>query len=287
MFVSVQGQTVVAEVDGQGQQQVQVQELLLPATLKPEEGLEVWRIWAQRKNAELEKSDKNKLAPIGRKCICTMFIIMLKLYFVNSLLPFHLSTQSLVCLCFRTPGSAFPGGLGVMCSCWALHGSLFDDNRGPGNGRGVLWVWCSLLCFSVHTKSKFTQTTNTQSQRSTSIPSLLVLGLNVETLMDPTCSAVLSSQYLFDNGRVDDVFSDQYYTRFAHSLHQILEPWRPSIHPLGKNKKMFIKPRRELQCVFFLSTSCFMNTFLSQIQCAVVNAQSYCVKISASILAQR
>lgn len=67
VFLSVQGQTVVAEVDGQGQQQVQVQELLLPTTLKPEEGLEVWQLWAQRKNAELEKSDKNKLAPIGRK----------------------------------------------------------------------------------------------------------------------------------------------------------------------------------------------------------------------------
>lgn len=67
--VCLQGQTVVAEVDGQGQQQVQVQELLLPTTLKPEEGLEVWQLWAQRKNAELEKSDKNKLAPIGRKFI--------------------------------------------------------------------------------------------------------------------------------------------------------------------------------------------------------------------------
>lgn len=42
---------------------------------------------------------------------------------------------------------------------------------------------------------------------------------------------------MFDNGRVDDVFSDQYYTRFAHSLHQILEPWRPSIHPLGMYKR--------------------------------------------------
>lgn len=110
MFVSVQGQTVVAEVDSQGQQQVQ--ELLLPATLKPEEGLDVWRVWAQRKNAELDKSDKNKLAPIGRKCIYTMFIIMLK----EATYSF-LSIQSLACLCFRTPGTAFPGGLSVMCSC--------------------------------------------------------------------------------------------------------------------------------------------------------------------------
>lgn len=57
----------VTEVDGHGQHQVQVQELLLPASLKPEEGLEVWRLWAQRKNAELDKEEKNKLAPIGRK----------------------------------------------------------------------------------------------------------------------------------------------------------------------------------------------------------------------------
>lgn len=82
MFLSVQGQTVVAEVDGQGQQQVHVQELLLPATLKPEEGLDVWRLWAQRKNAELDKSDKNKLAPIGRKCKHILFIIVLKQYIV-------------------------------------------------------------------------------------------------------------------------------------------------------------------------------------------------------------
>lgn len=79
MLVFVQGQTVsVAEVDAQGQQQVQVQELLLPATLKPEEGLEVWRLWAQRKNTELDKGDKNKLAPIGRKCVSTVYIVMLK-----------------------------------------------------------------------------------------------------------------------------------------------------------------------------------------------------------------
>jgi len=64
-----QGQTIaVTEVDGQVQQQVQVQELLLPATLKADEGLEVWRLWAQRKNAEMDKAAANKLAPIGREC---------------------------------------------------------------------------------------------------------------------------------------------------------------------------------------------------------------------------
>ncbi|XP_072276712.1 transcriptional regulator QRICH1 isoform X4 [Pyxicephalus adspersus] len=42
-------------------------ELMLPNTLKPEEGLEVWKNWAQTKNAELEKDSRNRLAPIGRR----------------------------------------------------------------------------------------------------------------------------------------------------------------------------------------------------------------------------
>ena len=71
LCVFLQGQTIsVTEVDGQGQHQVQVQELLLPASLKPEEGWEVWRLWAQRKNAEMDKAEANKLAPIGRECPC-------------------------------------------------------------------------------------------------------------------------------------------------------------------------------------------------------------------------
>lgn len=41
-------------------------EILVPVCLKPDEGLEVWRLWAQRKNAELNKQEKIKLAPIGR-----------------------------------------------------------------------------------------------------------------------------------------------------------------------------------------------------------------------------
>lgn len=68
-----------------------------------------------------------------------------------------------ICVCLRTPGTAFPGGLGVMCSRWALHGSVFDDNRGSGAGRGVLRGRCSLLCISMHTKSKFTLHTNALS----------------------------------------------------------------------------------------------------------------------------
>lgn len=42
-------------------------EILVPVCLKPDEGLEVWRLWAKRKNTELNKQEKTKLAPIGRK----------------------------------------------------------------------------------------------------------------------------------------------------------------------------------------------------------------------------
>uniref|UniRef100_I3KKY0 Glutamine rich 1 n=1 Tax=Oreochromis niloticus TaxID=8128 RepID=I3KKY0_ORENI len=137
------------------QQQVQVQELLLPATLKPEEGLEVWRLWAQRKNAELDKSDKNKLAPIGRQA----------LRFQEDLVSCAVAE-----LCM---------GLSLMTTeARGLEGESYEAD--------VLYY--VFLCIQ---------------------------------------------KYMFDNGRVDDIFSDQYYTRFAQSLHQILEPWRPSVHPLG------------------------------------------------------
>uniref|UniRef100_A0A3B4AG48 Uncharacterized protein n=1 Tax=Periophthalmus magnuspinnatus TaxID=409849 RepID=A0A3B4AG48_9GOBI len=155
--LQVLGQTVaVAEVDGQGQQQVHVQELLLPATLKPEEGLEVWRLWAQRKNADLDKSDKNKLAPIGRRQA---------LRFQEDLVSCAVAELCLG-LCYMTTEAR------------GLEGESYEAD--------VLYY--IFLCMQ---------------------------------------------KYLFDNGRVDDIFSDQYYTRFAQSLHHILEPWRPSVHPLG------------------------------------------------------
>ncbi|XP_061591879.1 transcriptional regulator QRICH1-like isoform X3 [Cololabis saira] len=154
--VITQGQTVVAEVDGQVQQQVQVQELLLPATLKPEEGLDVWRLWAQRKNVELDKSDQNKLAPIGRRQA---------LRFQEDLVSCAVAE-----LCM---------GLSMMTTqARGLEGESYEAD--------VLYY--VFLCIQ---------------------------------------------KYLFDNGRVDDIFSDQYYTRFTQTLHQIVEPWRPSVHPLG------------------------------------------------------
>lgn len=153
----LQGQTVaVAEVDGQGQQQVQVQELLLPATLKPEEGLEVWRLWAQRKNDELEKSDSNMLAPIGRRQA---------LRFQEDLVSCAVA-ELCMGLCYMTTEAR------------GLEGESYEAD--------VLYY--IFLCMQ---------------------------------------------KYLFDNGRVDDIFSDQYYTRFAQSLYHILEPWSPSVHPLG------------------------------------------------------
>ncbi|XP_011612149.1 glutamine-rich protein 1 isoform X2 [Takifugu rubripes] len=42
-------------------------EILVPDCLKPEEGLEVWCLWARRKNEELEQQGNTKLAPIGRR----------------------------------------------------------------------------------------------------------------------------------------------------------------------------------------------------------------------------
>lgn len=60
-----QTQTVqLAEVETQPQAPPT---LLLPNSLKPEEGLEVWRLWAQSKNADLEKDGQSRLAPIGRE----------------------------------------------------------------------------------------------------------------------------------------------------------------------------------------------------------------------------
>uniref|UniRef100_A0A3P8X6H9 Glutamine rich 1 n=1 Tax=Cynoglossus semilaevis TaxID=244447 RepID=A0A3P8X6H9_CYNSE len=144
------------EVDGQVQQQVQVQELLLPATLKPEEGLEVWRLWAQKKNAELDKAENNKLAPIGRRQV---------LRFQEDLVSCAVAE-----LCV---------GLSLMTTeARGLQEETFDAD--------VLYYVFRCI-----------------------------------------------QKYLFDNGRVDDIFSDQYYTRFAHSLYQILEPWTPSVHSLG------------------------------------------------------
>ncbi|XP_028262372.1 transcriptional regulator QRICH1 [Parambassis ranga] len=131
-------------------------EILVPVSLKPEEGLEVWRLWAKRKNAELNKQEKTKLAPIGRRQ---------PLRFQEDLVSSAVAELNL--------------GLSLMTH--EARGSE-EEQFAPD----VLYY--VFLCIQ---------------------------------------------KYLSENGRVDDIFSDPYYTRFCESLHRILFDWKPSIHPLG------------------------------------------------------
>ncbi|XP_051531996.1 transcriptional regulator QRICH1-like [Myxocyprinus asiaticus] len=131
-------------------------EMVLPNTLNPEEGLEVWRLWVQRKNAELDKNDQNKLAPIGRRQ---------PLRFQDDLVSSSVGELNLA-LSLMTQEAR------------GLEGEPFEPDS-------LYYVY---LCIQ---------------------------------------------KYMFENGRVDDIFSDQYYGRFCQCLHKILEEWRPSVHPLG------------------------------------------------------
>ncbi|XP_045931743.1 transcriptional regulator QRICH1-like isoform X1 [Micropterus dolomieu] len=131
-------------------------EILVPVCLKPEEGLEVWRLWVKRKNEELNKQEKTKLAPIGRRQ---------PLRFQEDLVSSAVAELNL--------------GLSLMT----------QEARGSDNEQfssDVLYY--VFLCIQ---------------------------------------------KYLCENGRVDDIFSDPYYTRFCGCLHKILDGWNPTIHPLG------------------------------------------------------
>ncbi|XP_061583124.1 transcriptional regulator QRICH1-like isoform X2 [Cololabis saira] len=131
-------------------------EILVPISLKPEEGLEVWRLWASRKNSDMNKQEKTKLAPIGRRQ---------PLRFQEDLVSSAVAELNL--------------GLALMTQ--EARGSE-EEQFGPD----VLYY--VFLCIQ---------------------------------------------KYLSENGRVDDIFSDPYYTRFCESLYKILHDWKPSIHPLG------------------------------------------------------
>uniref|UniRef100_A0A3Q3XCJ1 Uncharacterized protein n=1 Tax=Mola mola TaxID=94237 RepID=A0A3Q3XCJ1_MOLML len=131
-------------------------EILVPVGLKPEEGLEVWRLWAQRKNEQLDKQEKTKLAPIGRRQ---------PLRFQEDLVSSAVAELNL--------------GLSLMTQ--EARGS--DEEQFASD---VLYY--VFLCIQ---------------------------------------------KYLSENGRVDDIFSDPYYTRFCECLHKILDDWKPSVHPLG------------------------------------------------------
>ncbi|KAK7916643.1 hypothetical protein WMY93_012404 [Mugilogobius chulae] len=141
------------ETEGQGEPSA---EILVPVCLKPEEGLEVWKLWAKRKNAELIKQDKTKLAPIGRRQ---------PLRFQEDLV------------------SSAVAELNLALSLMTKEARGLDEEEFSPD---VLYY--VFLCIQ---------------------------------------------KYLSENGRVDDIFSDPYYTRFSESLHKILDGWKPTVHPLG------------------------------------------------------
>ncbi|XP_033821910.1 transcriptional regulator QRICH1-like [Periophthalmus magnuspinnatus] len=141
------------ETEGQGEPSA---EILVPVCLKPEEGLEVWKLWAKRKNAELIKQEKTKLAPIGRRQ---------PLRFQEDLV------------------SSAVAELNLALSLMTKEARGLDEEEFSPD---VLYY--VFLCIQ---------------------------------------------KYLSENGRVDDIFSDPYYTRFSESLHKLLDGWKPSVHPLG------------------------------------------------------
>ncbi|XP_053146708.1 transcriptional regulator QRICH1 [Hemicordylus capensis] len=154
--VTCSAQTVqVAEVEQQPQPQPSP-ELLLPHSLKPEEGLEVWKSWAQTKNAELEKESQNRLAPIGRRQL---------LRFQEDLISSAVAELNYG-LCLMTREAR--------------------NNEGEPYDPDVLYY--IFLCIQ---------------------------------------------KYLFENGRVDDIFSDLYYIRFTEWLHEVLKDVQPRVTPLG------------------------------------------------------
>ncbi|KAI4895099.1 hypothetical protein NFI96_026234, partial [Prochilodus magdalenae] len=159
-----QQQIVQTQVSGEQQivqeQQGQMQSTSDNATflvcLKPEEGLMEWRLWAQMKNSELEKDQRNGLAPIGRDR---------RLLSQEDLLSSSIAELSL--------------GLALMTQeARGLEGENLEDDM----------LYYIFLCIQ---------------------------------------------KYMFDNGRVDNIFTNRYYQRFHQSLHKILDSWQPSIHPLG------------------------------------------------------
>ncbi|XP_043934677.1 transcriptional regulator QRICH1 isoform X2 [Protopterus annectens] len=131
-------------------------DLILPNSLKPEEGLEVWKNWAQTKNAELEKDSHHRLAPIGRRQ---------PLRFQEDLISSAVAELNYgLCLMTR------------------------EARNGEGEPYDSDTLYYIFLCIQ---------------------------------------------KYLFENGRVDDIFSDPYYTKFAEWLHDVLRDHQPRFTPLG------------------------------------------------------
>ncbi|XP_072329225.1 transcriptional regulator QRICH1-like [Scyliorhinus torazame] len=150
----LQAQSVqVAEVESQPPPPPEV---LLPNTLKPEDGLGVWKSWAETKNAEFEKDSENRPAPIGRRQ---------PLRFQEDLLSSAVAELNY--------------GLCLM---------LKEARNSEGEAYSPDMVYYVCLCIQ---------------------------------------------KYLFENGRVDDIFSDIYYTKFTERLQEVLKDWQPQISSLG------------------------------------------------------
>uniref|UniRef100_A0A8C5QPD1 Glutamine rich 1 n=1 Tax=Leptobrachium leishanense TaxID=445787 RepID=A0A8C5QPD1_9ANUR len=149
-------QTQAVQVADVEQQPQPSEELMLPNSLKPEEGLEVWKHWAQTKNAELEKEAQNRLAPIGRRQL---------LRFQEDLISSAVAELNYgLCLMSKESRNS--------------EGEPYDPDI----------LYYVFLCIQ---------------------------------------------KYLFENGRVDDIFSDAYYCKFGEYLHEVLKVFQPRVTPLG------------------------------------------------------
>ncbi|XP_060698541.1 transcriptional regulator QRICH1-like [Hemiscyllium ocellatum] len=139
------------------EQQIEAQaDLMLPDSLKPEEGASVWQNWAQVKNAEIMKEAENKPPLPGRRqpmkfredALCATLV------------------ELNYGLCLMTKEARYSDG------------SPYEADL----------LYYFFLCIQKH---------------------------------------------MFENGRIDNIFADLYYSKFTEKLHEVLKEWHPKISPLG------------------------------------------------------
>ncbi|XP_051889737.1 transcriptional regulator QRICH1-like isoform X1 [Pristis pectinata] len=137
--------------------QIEVQaDLMLPDSLKPEEGASVWQNWAQIKNAEIMKEAESKPPLPGRRqpmkfredALCATLI------------------ELNYGLCLMTKEARDPDG------------APYEADL----------LYYFFLCIQKH---------------------------------------------MFENGRIDNIFADLYYSKFTERLHEVLKEWHPKISLLG------------------------------------------------------
>uniref|UniRef100_A0A4W3J3P8 Glutamine-rich protein 1-like n=1 Tax=Callorhinchus milii TaxID=7868 RepID=A0A4W3J3P8_CALMI len=139
------------------EQQVEVQsDLMLPESLKPEEGASVWQNWVQVKNAEIMKEAENKPPLPGRRQ---------PMRFREDVLSATLVELNYG-LCLMTKEAR--------------------DSDGSPYEADLLYYF--FLCIQKH---------------------------------------------MFENGRIDNIFADLYYSKFTERLHEVLKQWHPKLSQLG------------------------------------------------------